>query len=49
VGTTSAHGLVVAGREAVLAGDFDAAARSLEAALAIEPSPEAYDTLALLG
>jgi tetratricopeptide (TPR) repeat protein len=49
VGTTSAHGLVVAGREAVLAGDFDAAARSLEAALAIEPSPEAYDALAYLG
>ncbi len=47
--TASAHGLVVAGREAVRAGDFDGAARSLEAALAIEPSPEAYDTLAYLG
>ena len=49
VGATPAHGLVVAGREAVRAGDFDAAARSLEAALAIEPSPEAYDILAFLG
>jgi tetratricopeptide (TPR) repeat protein len=49
VGTTPAHGLVVAGREAVLAGDFDAASRYLEAALAIEPSPEAHDALAYLG
>jgi tetratricopeptide (TPR) repeat protein len=49
VGTTPAHGLVVAGREAVHAGDFEAAARSLHAALAIEPSPEAYDILALIG
>jgi hypothetical protein len=49
VETASAHRLVVAGREAVRAGDFDAAARSLEAALAIEPTPEAYDTLAYLG
>src|SRR4029453_7061498 len=49
VGTASAHGLVVAGREAVRAGDFGGAARCLEAALAIEPSPEAYDTLACLG
>ena len=49
VGTTSAHGLVVAGREAVRAGDFDAAARYLESALEIEPSPEAYHTLAFLG
>jgi tetratricopeptide (TPR) repeat protein len=49
VGTTPAHGLLVAGREAVHAGDFDAAARYLEAALAIQPSPEAYDTLAYLG
>jgi tetratricopeptide (TPR) repeat protein len=48
VGTTPAHGLVVAGREAVHVGDFDAAARYLEAALAIEPSPEAYDSLAYL-
>ena len=49
VGATPAHGLVVAGREAVRAGDFEAAARSLEAALAIEPSPEAYGILAFLG
>ena len=49
VGTTPAHDLVVAGREAVRAGDFDAAARCLEAALAIEPSPEAYAALAYLG
>jgi tetratricopeptide (TPR) repeat protein len=49
VGTTPAHDLVVAGREAVRAGDFDAAARYLEAALAIEPNPEAYDALAYLG
>jgi tetratricopeptide (TPR) repeat protein len=49
VGTTPASGLVVAGREAVRAGDFDAAARHMEAALAIEPSPEAYDGLAYLG
>jgi tetratricopeptide (TPR) repeat protein len=49
VGSTSAHGLVVAGREAVHAGDFDAAARYLEAALAIEPRPESHDTLAFLG
>lgn len=48
MGTTPAHGLVVAGREAVRVGDFDAAARYLEAALAIEPSPEAYDSLAYL-
>jgi len=49
VGTSSAHDLVVAGREALRAGDFDGAARSLEAALAIEPSPEAYDILGYLG
>jgi tetratricopeptide (TPR) repeat protein len=49
VGTTPAHDLIVAGREAVRAGDFETAARSLEAALAIEPSPEAYDLLAYLG
>jgi tetratricopeptide (TPR) repeat protein len=49
VGTTSAYDLVVAGREAVRAGDFDAAARSLQAALAVEPSPEAYEALAYLG
>jgi hypothetical protein len=49
VGITPAHGLVVAGREAVRAGDFETAARSLHAALAIEPSPEAYETLAYLG
>jgi tetratricopeptide (TPR) repeat protein len=30
-------------------GDFEAAARSLQAALEIEPRPEAYDTLAYLG
>ena len=47
--TTSAHDLVVAGREAVYAGDFEAATRSLEAALAIEPNPEAYEALAYLG
>jgi tetratricopeptide (TPR) repeat protein len=49
VGATSAHGLVGAGQEAMRAGDFEAAARSLQAALAIEPSPDAYDTLAFLG
>jgi uncharacterized protein HemY len=49
VGTNPAHDLVVAGREAVRASDFDAAARYLEAALAIEPSPEAYAALAYLG
>ena len=49
MGTSSARGLVAAGREAVLAGDFDAAARYLEAALAIEPRPDAYDTLGYLG
>jgi hypothetical protein len=40
--------MVVAGQEAMCAGDFDAAARFLQAALAIEPSPEAHDTLAYL-
>ena len=49
MGTSSAHDLVVAGREALRAGDFDGAARSLEATLAIEPSPEAYDILGYLG
>jgi NAD(P) transhydrogenase len=48
VETTSAHGMVVAGQEAMHVGDFDAAARFLQAALAMEPSPEAHDTLAYL-
>jgi tetratricopeptide (TPR) repeat protein len=49
VGRASADGLVVAGQDAVRAGDFEAAARLLEAALVIEPSPEAHDILAYLG
>lgn len=49
VGTTSAHGLVAAGQDAVRAGDFDAAARYLQAALAIESTPEAHDALGYLG